>query len=171
MKTSLRGHGPIMIASVAVVAQYVLAFFVFNLSGTPVMQWIGWSIWLLSVYLGIAPIFILRRHGGGGAGKSYVHTTRLVDNNIYGIVRHPQYLAGICLSLAMVFLAPHWLIASLGALSITMLALDAKEADRQGLDKFGTQYRHYMRRVPRINILLGLWRRIRVCNPKRGRSS
>ena len=171
MKTSLRGHGPIVIASVAVVAQYVLAFFVFNLSGTPVMQWIGWSIWLLSVYLGIAPIFILRRHGGVGAGKSYVHTTRLVDANIYGIVRHPQYLAGICLSLAMIFLAPHWPIAILGAVSITMLSLDAKEADRQGIEKFGTKYRHYMHRVPRINILLGLCRRIGACNPTRGGDS
>jgi protein-S-isoprenylcysteine O-methyltransferase Ste14 len=164
MSTSLRVHGPIVIASVAIVAQYVLGFFVFRLPGTPALQWMGWGIWLLSVYLGTAPIFVLRRRGGVAAGKSYVHTTRLVDSNIYGIVRHPQYLAGICLSVAMMLLAQHWLIALLGIVSITMLALDAKEADRQGIEKFGAEYRRYMRRVPRINLILGLWRRIRDRN-------
>ena len=166
MKSSLRVHGPIVVASVAIVAQYVLAFFVFGLPGMAVMHWIGWGIWLLSVYLGIAPIFILGRRGGVAAGKSYVHTTRLVDTNIYGVVRHPQYLAGICLGLAMMFLAQHWLIALLGIVSITMLALDAKEADRQGIEKFGTEYRRYMERVPQLNLILGVWRRIRDRKPK-----
>ena len=166
MKSSIQVHGPIVIASIAIVAQYVLAFFVFVLPGTPVVQWIGWGIWLLSVYLGIAPVFVLRRHGGVAAGDSYAHTTRLVDTNIYGIVRHPQYLAGICLSLAIMFLAQHWLIAFLGIVSITMLALDAREADRQGSGKFGSEYQRYMHRVPQLNLILGLWRRIRGRNPR-----
>jgi protein-S-isoprenylcysteine O-methyltransferase Ste14 len=171
MKTGLRAHGPIVVASVAIAVQYFLAFFVFRPAGAPVLQWIGWGIWLLSVYLGIAPILVLRHGGGVAPGKTYVHTTRLVDTNIYGIVRHPQYLAGICLNLAMMLLAQHWLIAVLGIVSITMLALDAREADRQGIEKFGTSYRHYMQRVPRINILLGLWRRIRDRDSNYGRDS
>ena len=171
MKTSLRVHGPVAVASIAIVVQYVLAFFVFRLRGEPILQWIGWGIWLLSAYLGIAPIFVLRRRGEVAAGKSYVHTTRLVDTNIYGVVRHPQYLAGICLSLAMIFMAQHWVIALLGILSIVMFAIDAKEADRQGIEKFGTAYQAYMKRVPQIDLVVGLWRRIRERNPHNGRDS
>jgi len=33
--------------------------------------------------------------GGVKEGESYVKTTRLVDESLYAVVRHPQYLGGI----------------------------------------------------------------------------
>ena len=80
----------ILIVTVLLVTQYILTFFVFNLSGLRILQWFGWGIWLVSVYFGFAPIFILRRRGGVAQGESYVQTTQLVDTNLYAIVRHPQ---------------------------------------------------------------------------------
>jgi protein-S-isoprenylcysteine O-methyltransferase Ste14 len=143
--------------------QYVLAFFVFKLPGLPALQWVGWGIWVLSCIFGFGPIFILGREGGVPKGKSYVHTTRLVDSGLYAIVRHPQYVAGILLNVSLMLLAQHWLIIGIGVLSASLIYLDILlKADREGLDKFGDAYREYMHRVPRANIALGIFRLLRA---------
>lgn len=158
---SRRYSGAILGASILIVVQYILAFFVFKLPGLEPLQWAGWAVWVLSLIFGVAPIFILRQRGGVEKGQSYVHTTQLVDTSLYAFVRHPQYLGGILFSLSMILLAQHWVILVLGIASIALFYLDILGADQEGLDKFGDDYRSYMQRVPRMNFLLGLMRWIR----------
>jgi protein-S-isoprenylcysteine O-methyltransferase Ste14 len=160
MKQS-RFFGGILIASILIITQYILAFFVYKLPGLPILQWIGWSIWVLSVIFGIAPIFILRGRGGVAKGKSYVETTHLVDTSLYAIVRHPQYLAGILFNLSMMLLAQHWLVILLGVISAVLIYVDIRAADREGIEKFGDEYREYMQRVPQVNFLLGIIRLVK----------
>ena len=74
-----RYSGAILGASILIVAQYILAFFAFKLTGLKVLQWIGWCVWIISLIFGIWPIFIFRTYGGVEQGKSYVQTTKLVD--------------------------------------------------------------------------------------------
>ena len=66
-----------------------------NYSLIQVLFYLGWVIWALGMVLVMAPIIIFPRRGGVAKGKSFVHTTRLVDTGIYAVVRHPQYLGGI----------------------------------------------------------------------------
>ena len=153
--------GAILGASVLIVAQYILAFFVFKLPGLRALQWVGWGIWILSIFFGIAPIFLLGRRGAVGKGKSYVHTTKLVDTSLYAIVRHPQYLGGMLFNLALMLMAQHWLVIVIGSASMGLLYLELCAADQEGIDKFGDAYRSYMQRVPRANFLLGLIRLMR----------
>jgi protein-S-isoprenylcysteine O-methyltransferase Ste14 len=149
--------GTIIIAVTLIGAQYILTFFVYELQGLQTLQWAGWTIWVLSLIFGLAPIFILRRKGGVAKGKSFVETTRLVDTSLYAIVRHPQYLGGMLFSLALMLLAQQWLVIVLGVLSILLIYLDIQSADREGIEKFGDEYRQYMQRVPQINFLLGIY--------------
>ena len=157
---SWKSSGAILGASVLIVVQYILAFFVFKLPGLRALQWVGWGIWVLSLIFGIGPIFIFRRFGAVEKGKSYVQTTKLVDTSLYAIVRHPQYLAGILFNLALMLLAQHWLVMAIGIVSMGLVYLEILAADQEGLDKFGDEYRLYMQRVPRANFLLGLIRLI-----------
>jgi protein-S-isoprenylcysteine O-methyltransferase Ste14 len=150
-----KSAGAISIVSILIVAQYILAFFIYKLPGIKVLQWIGWGIWVLSIIFGIAPIIILAQKGGVAKGKSYVNTTRLVDTSLYAIVRHPQYLAGILFNLSMMLLAQHWLVILLGVISATLIYMDIQAADREGIGKFGDMYYEYMQRVPQTNFLLG----------------
>lgn len=150
----------ITITSILIVVQYILAFFIFKLPGWKPLQWVGWVVWVISLIFGFAPIFILRQKGGVAKGKSYVETTRLVDTSLYAIARHPQYLAGILFSLALMLLAQHWLVILLGIIPVFLLYLDIQEADREGIEKFGDEYRQYMQRVPQMNFLLGIFRLI-----------
>jgi protein-S-isoprenylcysteine O-methyltransferase Ste14 len=57
-----------------------------------------------------------------------VQTTELVDSGIYGVVRHPEYLAGVLMIPALALIAQHWVVAVLGAIAaITYCVSDVCE--------------------------------------------
>ena len=111
----------------------------------------------------MAPILIFPRRGGVPKGKSFVRTTRLVDTGIYAVVRHPQYLGGILsIFVATLLLYPHWLFAVLGIPGVALLYWGTNQEERLLVERFGNDYRSYMQRVPRMNLILGiirLWKR------------
>jgi len=115
----------------------------------------------VSAVFGWVPIFAFRKKGGVSKGRSYIQTTVLVDSGIYAVVRHPQYLAGILLSLALILITQHWLIAVMGVVAIVLNYLIALKADQELTEKFGDDYRRYMQKVPRVNFLVGLIRLLR----------
>ena len=128
----------------------------------PVAYAIGWVFWAVGMILIMAPIVAFPRRGGVEKGKSFVHTTRLVDTGIYGLVRHPQYLGGIlALFVTTALWYPHWLFFVLGAVGSAAVYFSCREEDREMVKKFGDEYRDYMRRVPRVNLLAGIIRALR----------
>jgi protein-S-isoprenylcysteine O-methyltransferase Ste14 len=165
-----KSFGLISTAGILMVAQYILAFFVYKLPGLRILQWVGWGIWVLGCIFAIAPIFIFRQRGEVASGKSYVETTRLVDTSLYAIVRHPQYLAGILFNLSLMLLAQHWLVILLGVVSAILIYVDIQGADREGIEKFGEAYREYMQRVPQVNFLLGILRLLKRKEASNGKT-
>ena len=146
--------GPLLIT------QIILVFFfgVFNEAGFDVVMYAGWVVWAFSVIFGFLPIFTFKRKGGVAKGESYVHTKKLVVTGIYSIVRHPQYTAGILFSLALILMAQNWLVLSLGVVVMPLLYVDIVMADTHEIEKFGDDYKRYMKRVPRANFILGIIR-------------
>ena len=123
---------------------------------------VGWVIWAVGMVLVMAPIILFPRRGGVPKRKSFVHTTQLVDTGIYAVVRHPQYLGGILAIFVTTLLwYPHWLFAVLGIIGTAILYQSAREEDKNLVQQFGNDYLAYMKRVPRMNLVLGisrLWR-------------
>lgn len=123
---------------------------------------IGWVVWAAGMVLVMAPIIMFPRRGGVAKGKSFVHTTRLVDTGIYSVVRHPQYLGGIlALFLTTFLLFPHWLFVVLGIPGIAVLYFSTTMEEKRLIEQFGNEYVDYMKRVPRVNIIQGIFRRFR----------
>jgi protein-S-isoprenylcysteine O-methyltransferase Ste14 len=123
---------------------------------------IGWVVWTFGMVLVMAPIVMFPRRGGVSKGESFVYTTRLVDTGIYAIVRHPQYTGGIYGIFLTIFLwYPHWLFGVLGVLGTAVIYISCREEDKLLIEKFGDDYRAYMKRVPRMNLFLGLVRVLR----------
>jgi protein-S-isoprenylcysteine O-methyltransferase Ste14 len=120
---------------------------------------IGWIVWAFGMVLVMAPIIMFPRRGGVDKGKSYVHTSQMVDTGIYAIVRHPQYTGGVYALFLTTFLwYPHWLFGVLGAIGTAVIYMGCREEDQRLIDKFGDNYVEYMKRVPSMNVFLGFYR-------------
>jgi protein-S-isoprenylcysteine O-methyltransferase Ste14 len=113
------------------------------------------------VLLIILAISTLRSRGGSAQGAEFTATSKVVRAGIYSIVRHPLYLGWLLMYPAVMILSLHWLVWVLGFAGMGCMVLIVIEAEAQLLEKFGADYRTYMQEVPRFNILLGLWRRMR----------
>jgi protein-S-isoprenylcysteine O-methyltransferase Ste14 len=142
--------------SILIVLQIILSFFPHNQAGLPVLRHVGWITLAVSAVFGWLPIFAFRKKGGVSKGKSYIQTTVLVDSGIYGVVRHPQFLAGILLNLALILITQHWFITILGAASMVLIYVNALKANQELIEKFSDDYKRYMQKVPRMNFLVGL---------------
>ncbi|MFC1620042.1 methyltransferase family protein [Candidatus Neomarinimicrobiota bacterium] len=128
----------------------------------PVLFAFGWVFWTIGMVLVMTPIIIFPRRGGVPKGKSFVHTTRLVDSGPYSLVRHPQYLGGILsIFITTLLFYPHWLFAILGTLGTITVLMSCKEEEAYLTRQFGEEYLRYMERVPRLNIVAGLGRLLR----------
>ena len=127
--------------------------------------WPGAGIWLIGMVLVIYPFIYFKRKGGVRKGSAYVHTTKIVTGGLYGIVRHVQYTGGILsIFIATPLLYPHWIFVLLGVPGIWLTYLGTKREDAFLIGKFGEDYRKYMKQVPGINILAGLYRRLKPKN-------
>lgn len=125
----------------------------------PVLFAIGWVVWAFGMVMVMAPIVMFPRRGGVPKGKSFVHTTNLVDTGIYSIVRHPQYTGGIYALFLTTFLwYPHWLFGVLGVMGVLVIYMGCKEEDQHLIKKFGDEYKSYMGKVPGMNFILGIIR-------------
>ena len=143
-------------------AQILLGFRLYNPSGNVPLQIMGWLVGWTAGILGVWPIITLRQRGGLRKGKDYTNTTLLVDSGVYAVVRHPQYLAFVFLSLFLILVVQHWLVALLGAAAIVLMyAGIVPQADQANLDKFGSDYQRYMQTVPGLDPVAGITRLLR----------
>ena len=143
------------------VGQIVLAILLYADHANDVVRNTGWGILWVSAIFGWLPILTLKRWGGVVKGKSYVHTTQVVDRSIYSIVRHPQYLAGILMGLALALIAQHWIVGVLGIAAISIYYVNTFDEERKVLEKLGNDYSRYTQVVPRLNFLLGIIRAVK----------
>lgn len=167
-KMLLRG----ILLTVAAVAQIVLAIVLYNGEANTDIINLGWVILWIAAVFGCLPIFTFKKWGGVAKGKSYIETSVLVERGVYAIVRHPQYLSGILIGLALPLVSQHWLVVLPGVAVIAITYLDTFEEEKESIAKFGDAYREYMQRVPRVNFVLGIgrlvWRRSRAGGKKTG---
>jgi protein-S-isoprenylcysteine O-methyltransferase Ste14 len=138
------------------VYQVAFSFLNYNHMGLDNLTNVGWLVMTFSAIFGWMPIYTFRSKGGVPEGESYTHTTTLVDSGIYRILRHPQYFAGILISIATAFMSQHWLIIALIPPVVVGTYIDSLRADKRLIEKFGDEYKRYMERVSGLNPLIGI---------------
>jgi protein-S-isoprenylcysteine O-methyltransferase Ste14 len=62
---------------------------------------------------------------------------------------------------ALILLSQHWLTAIIGIPGIACVYLISRQEDLRLIEKFGDDYKHYMQKVPRMNLLAGIIRLVR----------
>jgi len=154
---------PVTLASILFVSQIIVGIFLLSdVSQIEILAYVGVGLYVFSgLVFGWLPVIEFRKKGGVRRGKSYIHTTKLVDTGIYSIVRHPQFVTFMLWAIAGVLLFQHWIVVLLGIPIFPLTYVDLIRADRDAIEKFGDEYKVYMKKVPRANFLLGMIRRFR----------
>ena len=154
---------PSTLASLLFISQIIVGLYLLSeVSQITILAYIGVGLYVFSgIFFGMLPTVEFRKKGEVKKGKSYIHTTKLVDTGIYSIVRHPQYVTFILWAIAGMLLFQQWIVILLGIPIIPLTYIDLIKADKDSIEKFGDDYKQYMKKVPRANFLLGIIRVLR----------
>jgi protein-S-isoprenylcysteine O-methyltransferase Ste14 len=149
------------IYSILMFLPIIVVFVFYNYYRLDFLVYVGWILLVFSIFIIFLAGGEFRKKGGAPEGKSLVETTVLVDSGIYSVVRHPQYLGFILFVLALVLMSQHWLSVVSGVVGSALFYKDVLREEQMSVKKFGDDYRCYMQKVPRMNLLLGVIRLLR----------
>ena len=154
---------PVTLVSVLFISQIIVGIYLLSyVSLIEILAYVGVGLYVFSgIVFGWLPVIQFRKKGSVKKGRSYIHTTKLVDTGIYSVVRHPQFVTFMLWAIAGMLLFQHWVIILLGIPIFPLTYIDLIRADRDAIEKFGDDYKAYMKKVPRANFLLGIIRRFR----------
>ena len=112
------------------------------------VRWLGVVIGVLCV-LGIYWLF-----SSIGSGITPTSATRqrhaLVTRGPYRWVRHPLYTVGSSMFVAFGMIADNWFVAVLGILAFIAMAIRTPKEEANLIEKFGDEYREYMKHTGRF---------------------
>ena len=118
------------------------------------LRWAGATLGLLVV----PPLLFWTFHSLGKNLTDTVVTRRehtLVTHGPYRWVRHPFYLVVFLWGFSLSLLTANWLLALLGVAAVTMLVTRSRVEEAKLAERFGDEYRAYVRRTGRFFPLLG----------------
>ena len=111
-------------------------------------RWLGVGIGLFCTF-GIYWLF-----SSIGSGISPTSATRkehkLVTHGIYHWIRHPLYTIGSSFIISFGMMADNWFIAAFGVLAFTLMAVRTPKEEANLIEKFGDEYREYMKHTGRF---------------------
>jgi protein-S-isoprenylcysteine O-methyltransferase Ste14 len=114
-------------------------------------EWVRW----LGVGLGLIGVFgVYWLFSSIGSGISPTSATRekhvLSTKGPYRWIRHPLYTFGSSLFISFGMMADNWFIALLGILAFIGMAIRTPKEEANLIEKFGDEYREYMKRTGRF---------------------
>ena len=116
-------------------------------------RWLGVGIGILCV---IGIYWLFSSIGSGITPTSATRTQHiLVTSGPYRWVRHPLYTVGASLFIAFGMMADNWFMAGLGILTFILMAIRTPKEEANLIEKFGDEYREYMKRTGRFFPKLG----------------
>ena len=129
--------------------------------GFEILLCVGWLVLVVGFLFFILGPYELRKKGGAPKGASIVLTRVLVDSGVYAVVCHPQTLGFILLMSASILVSQHWFSVVLSVPIIVYAYVTERREEESNIEKFGDDYKRYMQRVPRNNVLVGILRVLR----------
>lgn len=138
------------------IGQVVFCFVFYNWADLDVLLYIGWALFAFSLVLGMLPRMAFQAKGKAPEEKSWIQTSVVVDSGIYAIVRHPMYLSFILFVVSLILISQHWLSLIFCIPIIIYFYIYMGREEESSINKFGDEYRRYMQRVPRMNLIWGI---------------
>jgi protein-S-isoprenylcysteine O-methyltransferase Ste14 len=117
------------------------------------VRWLGIGLGILCAVL-VYWLFSSIRNGITPTSATRTNHT-LVTSGPYHWVRHPLYTVGTALFVAFGVMADNWFIAALGILTFIIMAIRTPKEETNLIEKFGDEYREYMKHTGRFFPKLG----------------
>jgi protein-S-isoprenylcysteine O-methyltransferase Ste14 len=119
-------------------------------------QVFSWIFLVLSLYLAVAGIILIKRKGKPGKTKTdktlygFEQTTALVETGIYKFIRHPLYSSLLFLTWGIYLKQPAFGLSIVAVLSTVFLYITALCDERECIVSFGDRYVEYMNRTKKF---------------------
>lgn len=146
-----------MLAGAATAANFIAMQFAARIENDW-LKGIGLVTLALAIVLIVTPFFTLPKYGRVQSGDSFYQTNQVVERGVYALVRHPQYLGYALVNVGLSALNWSWATAVLAALASLFFYLQSIQEEKFCHQQMGTAYAIYCQRVPRFNLLLGIFR-------------
>ena len=117
-----------------------------------VTQLISWGLLLTSITYIVHGLGLLKRHGGlqeredFPGNHSFENTVNLVEEGLYGYIRHPMYGSLLFLAWGACFKHLTLLTMGVGGVVTLFLIVTARVEERENCDYFGEAYQGYIKR-------------------------
>ena len=147
--------------AILLISQILVAVLFFNWTELPALVYLGWVVLGAGLVIGCAGILTLQRKGGMSGKHPFADTAILVESGIYAVARHPHYLSWILISVGIILLSQHWVVAVFGVAAAVSIFMLAHQDETALVERFGDDYTRYRESVPGMNLLLGVARVVR----------
>ena len=108
-------------------------------------RWLGVGIGILCAF---GVYWLFSSIGSGITPTSATRTEhKLVTSGPYRWIRHPLYTFGSSMFVAFGMMADNWFIALLGLIAFIGMAMRTPKEEANLIEKFGDEYRDYMKRT------------------------
>lgn len=114
-------------------------------------EWVRWLGVLMGVLCVFGVYWLFSSIGSGitpTSGTRRQHT--LSTSGPYHWVRHPLYTIGSSLFISFGMMADTWFIAALGIVTFILMAVRTPKEEANLIEKFGDEYREYMKHTGRF---------------------
>jgi len=117
---------------------------------------IGFILYAPAVFFIVSAFINLSRKGK--PKDAWEQTTIIIDSGVFRIIRHPLYLGTALWAVGLMLVFQSVLSITLGIATIFCCWMASKTEDRFNTEKFGDEYRNYLRKVPMWNFVKGVWK-------------
>lgn len=154
MFVALRGSGLLLFLTALL---YLIAPRLIAWGAAPVPLWLRWT----GAAVGLFAVLLMQRTLSAlGPNLTDTVVTRarhtLVTSGPYARVRHPYYVTFLLLVVAASLLAANWFIGLVGLFVFALLAIRTPVEEQKLIERFGDEYRTYIRQtgrfVPRLRL-------------------
>jgi protein-S-isoprenylcysteine O-methyltransferase Ste14 len=107
------------------------------------VQILSWLLLIISAWAVISGYLLLKREGK--PDSNFENTSQLVKSGLYSYIRHPLYLSIFLLGTGIMMKNPETLQLILATINLIAVFITAKIEEAEMLEKFGSEYREYMK--------------------------
>jgi len=121
-----------------------------------VLKFVGITLLVCAAAMIFTPLFLQSKMRKVTKEQEIDFSGDVLQHNLYAILRHPQYLGYIMMALGFTCLSQNWVVVCLASLATVFFYFQIVREEEYCLQKFGDEYLHYCRKVPRLNFFKGI---------------